>query len=63
MKKYRVYFYGGVSRHGNYGVDYMIAHVNQHTEFNPVCGCEEEVTDEIYAAAVAILAYSMARLI
>ena len=48
MEKYRVYFYGGVSSHGNYGVDYMISHVNPHTEFNPVCGYEEEVTDEIY---------------
>lgn len=49
MEKYRVYFYGGVSRHGNHGVDYMTAHVNQHTEFNPAFGREEEVTDEIYA--------------
>ena len=49
MEKYRVYFYGGVSRNGNYSVDYMISHVNPHTEFNPVCGREEEATDEIYA--------------
>lgn len=48
MEKYKVDFYGGVSRYGNYDIDYMIAHVNPHTEFNPAYRREKEVTDEIY---------------
>lgn len=48
MKKYRVYFCGGVSINDNYGIDYMTARVNPHKEFDPLYGREKEVTDEIY---------------